>query len=61
MRSPPLLQARSPTVAHGKTATGVSPDRTSSPDTTGNTPEPNPSNVSPAAAASHAPTTWPCT
>ncbi len=57
----PLSQVRSHTVVHGTTATGVLPDRMSSPDTTGNTPEPSPSSASPAAAASHAPTTWLCT
>lgn len=56
-----VLQVRSRTAVHGRAATGVSPDRMSSPDTTGNTPEPNPSSASPAAAASRALTTWPCT
>lgn len=56
-----LLQVRSRTVVHGKAATGVLPDRMSSPDTTGNTPEPNHSSASPAAAASLALITWPCT
>lgn len=56
-----LLQVRSHIVVHGKTATGVSPGRMSSPDTTGNTLGLNPSSASPATGASHAPTTWPCT
>lgn len=56
-----LLQVRSRTVVHGRTATGASPGQMNSPDTTGNTLGLNPSSASPAAAASHAPTTWPCT
>lgn len=59
--SSPLSQVRSHIVVHGKTATGVLPGRMSSPDTTGNTPGLNPSSASPATAASHAQTTWPCT
>lgn len=55
------LQERSRTAARGRTATGALPGQMSWPDTTGNTLEPNPSSASPAAAASRAPTIWPCT